>query len=143
MWGNDNMKGHIVILLLLLLIAGCSKAQAPAPEPGSVDSAIASIKETAKSITQSEAANATKQAAENASQTVFVPIRQSLPADAVVASYKAPCLLEKYKFLNIYCSSKNVWHNYATVTSWYVSYSVILLLLIIFLVLWWLSHRGK
>lgn len=123
-------KYNLLILLLFLFIIGCKKA---ATEPDSLDSQIQAIKEKAQAITESSAANATKEAIESSAQTILVPIpqQQQISPDIVSKTYKAPCLLEKYKVLNIYCRGKNVWHNYSTVTSWYLPYAWVLLALVI------------
>lgn len=124
----------LVIAVLLLLLSGCKKSattQSAAP-PDATESLIEQARQAAKDVLSQDNATTAGQ-----TQTMILPPspQQAFQGNDVVSrSYVAPCSIQKYKGLNLYCKGKNVWHNYSTITSWYVPYTIVLFLLFVFII---------
>lgn len=132
-------KNNLVwIIVLLMLLVGCkSKADSSVPTSES-------LIEQARQAAQAAIDNAT--IPESEQQIVIPPqsVQQQIPqaglwgSNAVITKdYIAPCKLQKYKILNAYCKGKTFWIKQSTLTSWYVSYSIVLFLLLLF-VIWFI-----
>ena len=135
----------VIVLIVLIDLTGCKSKDtsiSPPTQEASTDSVLQKIKETAQQITSSETANITGEVIQQAGQTVFVPIEQKAPDGTISPNYKSPCMVERYRGLNIYCRGKTFWHNQSTLLSWYIPYSLVLLILfILMLVLWWIKRN--
>ena len=141
------MKQIIILLLLLMLVSACSKAN---QAKDSIDAQIKSIKEGASKIEEFIPASGNQSDAEG--QTVYVPIPSQQPEiqenfnyNAIFSpTYNAPCKLQKYKILNKYCSAKTYWQQQSEIISLRISYSIILLaLVVVIFALWWISRKAR
>ena len=144
---NEKMKKLIILLLLLVLASACSKAN---QAKDSIDAQIESIKEGASEVENLIPVSGNQSGAEG--QTVYVPVPQLQAqqgdniddGDIFSPSYRAPCTLQKYKILNKYCSAKTYWQQQSEIISWRISYSIILLgLVILVFALWWISRKSR
>lgn len=127
------MKHKILfVLVALVLVSGCKKSSDSIPDSSS-------LIEQARHAAQQALSNAT--IPESGQQIVIPPqqIQQSPQttmqgSDVISKNYIAPCTLQKYKVLNVYCKGKTFWGKQSTLASWYVPYSLVLFVLVVFVV---------
>ena len=125
-------KSIIIALLFVILVIGCKKTaispEAAPDEPAGIDEKLKELIDDAKEIV---ALNETQQ--QQDIQTVYVPVAEASDEYAISKAYTHPCKLEKYKVLNLYCGFMTYWKKQSTLTSWYVPYSVIFFIVLVFI----------
>ena len=138
---SQGLTSLILFALLILFISSCAKAgTSPASEPNSFDSQIAAIKEKAQNVDSGIESNESG----FTEQVVILPLQQNQPiigaTDIFSPNYRVPCIVEKYKVLNKYCGMKTFWLQQSELTSWYVPYYIIFLILVIVIFILWMRR---
>ena len=140
----SKLKIIPLFLVILLFLTSCKKT---ADARDAIDARIEAIKDSASVVEAILPVDANASVPGQEGQTVYVSAPQHPQqiyqnTNKFSADYRAACKLERFKFLNIYCSAKTYWQQQSEIISWRISYSWVLLGLVVALIaLWWIGRK--
>ena len=130
------------LLLLIIVLSGCKKAS----------EAKDTVKDQASQLADqaSQVAGSIIIQGEGNNTQIIIPPSAQQPqqrfqqTNIFSPDYKAPCILQKFAVLNLYCSGKTLFKQQSATLSWHIPYELILFVLVIFIIYFgWLLWRKR
>lgn len=121
------------LLLIIVILSGCKKAG------DAIGSAKDEISQLAEQASQASPIIITGEG--NNTQIVISAAQQPQQnfqtTDVLSPDYKAPCILQKFAVLNLYCKGKTLFVQQSETLSWHIPYGFVLFVVIV-LFIWFI-----